>query len=263
MKRASVLFDNNLVSSSNLAYDFLNSVHIESCSGVRVTHNDFVHTSRGAVSFDYSYDVLIEYNNFDSVMENSEDGGAVYNWGSVDGWSIKVCHNFFGPLHRDGTGCFGYYIDDNSGGAEVYENLFYNAACPVMFHLGRDNSVHDNVFIDTVGVAGIGVSIPHRNTIDEVGYEAALRIFPTDRTKVWWGNIFNLIETYPEYREGVEKWCPGILSVTLDESRMDDPEFYLNPVNSVTDCVYLNPEGKVNEFTEKYQKQYMTVSGLR
>ena len=263
VKRANVLFDNNLVSSSNLAYDFLNAVHIESCSGVRVTHNDFVHTSRGAVSFDYSYDVLIEYNNFDSVMENSEDGGAVYNWGSVDGWAIKVCHNYFGPLHRDGTGCFGYYIDDNSGGAEVYENLFYNAACPVMFHLGRDNSVHDNVFVDTLLAAGVGVSIPHRNTIDEIGYEAAIRTFPTDRTKMWWTNIFNLIETYPEYREGVERWCPGILTVTLDESRMDDPEFYLNPVNSVTDNVYINPEGAVNEYTDKYLVRYMTVSGLR
>ena len=265
VKRASVLFDNNLVSSSNLAYDFLNSVHIEGCSGVRVTHNDFVHTSRGAVSFDYSYDVLIEYNNFDSVMENSEDGGAVYNWGSIDGWAIKVRHNFFGPMHYDGTGCFGYYIDDNSGGAEVYENLFYNASCPVMFHLGRDNSVHDNVFINTRpdGQEGVGISIGHRNTIEEIGYDEAIKGFPIDRTKMWWTNLFNLIETYPEYREGVEKWCPGILSVTLDESRMDDPEFYLNPVNSIIDNIYINPTAKVNELTDKYHKRYITVSGLR
>ncbi|MBR3639642.1 MAG: hypothetical protein IKN50_03460, partial [Clostridia bacterium] len=236
---------------------------IEGCSGVRVTHNDFVHTSRGAVSFDYSYDVLIEYNNFDSVMENSEDGGAVYNWGSIDGWAIRVCHNFFGPMHYDGTGTFGYYIDDNSGGADVYENLFFNAVCPVMFHLGRDNSVHDNVFISTGGLEGVGISIGHRNTIEEIGYEAAIRTFPIDRTKRWWTDIKNLIDAYPEYREGVEKWCPGILSVTLDESRMDDREFYLNPVCSIIDNVYINPEARVNELTDKYDVRYMTVDGLR
>ena len=263
VKRANVVFDNNLVSSSNLVYDFLNSVHFESCSGLTVTHNDFVHTSRGAVSFDHSYNVLIEYNNFDSVMENSEDGGAVYNWGSVDGWSVRVAHNFFGPMHYDGTGTFGYYIDDNSGGAEVYGNLFYNAVCPVMFHLGRDNTVRDNVFVSTNRHEGVGVSIPHRGMIDELGYEQAIRTFPTDRTKVWWESVFNLINTYPEYREGVEKWCPGILSVHMDPERMDDPDFYLNPVNSIIGNVYVNPGGEVDEMTDKYGKQYITVEGLK
>ncbi|MBQ3901192.1 MAG: right-handed parallel beta-helix repeat-containing protein, partial [Clostridia bacterium] len=243
-KRANVLFYNNLVTSSNLIFDFLNSVHLEYCSGLTVTHNDFVHTSRGAVSFDHSYDVLIEYNNFDSVMENSEDGGAVYNWGSVDGWSIRVCHNYFGPMHRDGTGCFGYYIDDCSGGAEVYENLFYNAVIPVMIHMGRDNSVHDNLIIDTNSYSGVGLSHGERGMIDEMGYEEAVKQWPFTRTRNWWASVFDLIDAYPEYRAGVEKWCPGILDCTMDPERVDDPEFYLNPVNSIYGNVCFNPAGE-------------------
>ena len=128
-----------------------------------------------------------------------------------------------------------------------------------MIHNGRDNTVHDNIFISLYGWKGVSVSHGMRYDADAYGNDHVIALDITNQ----WRRVFDLIETYPEYRAGVEKWCPGILSVTLDESRMDDPEFYLNPVNSVTDCVYLNPEGKVNEFTEKYQKQYMTVSGLR
>ena len=243
-KRANVLFDNNLVTSSNLIFDFLNSVHLEYCSGLTVTHNDFVHTSRGAVSFDHSYDVLIEYNNFDSVMENSEDGGAVYNWGSVDGWSIRVCHNYFGPMHRDGMGCFGYYIDDYSDGADVFENIFYNAVVPVMIHNGRDNVVRDNLIIDTESHGEVWLSHGSRSMIDELGYEEAVKQWPYVLFRQWWADVFDLIETYPEYRAGVEKWCPGFLDCTMDPERVEDPEFYLNPVNSIYGNVCFNPAGE-------------------
>ena len=261
-KHANVVFDDNLVKSSNLAYDFLNAVHLESCSDLRVTHNDFIHSSRGAVSFDLSYNVLVEYNNFDSVMENSEDGGAVYSYHNVDGWNLTVRRNFFNRIHADGTGSYGYYVDDYTGGADIYENLFYEVPSPVMIHNGRDNTVHDNIFISLYGWKGVSVSHGMRYDADAYGNDHVIALDITNQ----WRRVFDLIETYPEYREGVEKWCPGILECHMDFDNMDDCGFYLNPVNTIRDNVYFNPDGTPQTpFGDEaaYHAKYVTVEGSR
>ncbi len=261
-KHANVVFDNNLVTSSNLAYDFLNAVHLESCSDLLVTHNDFIHSSRGAVSFDLSYNVLVEYNNFDSVMENSEDGGAVYSYHNVDGWNLTVRRNFFNRIHADGTGSYGYYVDDYTGGADIYENLFYEVPSPVMIHNGRDNTVHDNIFISLYGWKGVSVSHGMRYDADAYGNDHVIALDITNQ----WRRVFDLIETYPEYRAGVEKWCPGILDCHMDFDKMDDDGFYLNPVNTIRDNVYFNPDGAPQTpFGDdaQYHEKYVTVEGSR
>ncbi len=259
-KHANVLFDNNLVTTSNLMYDFLNAVHLEACSDLLVTHNDFIHSSRGAVSFDLSYNVLVEYNNFDSVMENSEDGGAVYSYHNVDGWCITVRRNFFNYMHPDGTGTYGYYVDDYTGGAEICENVFYDSATSVMIHNGRDNLVHDNYFVYNTGMGGVYVSLGMRYDADQYGNDHVIALDITNQ----WRRVFDLIDAYPEYRAGVEKWCPGILRCHMDFDNMDDVGFYLNPVNAVRDNVYFNPEGAFQEpFESGYLAEYVTVEGSR
>ena len=261
MKTANVLFDNNLVRSSNLVYDVENAVDFPYNNDLVVTHNSFVHSSRGAVSFSKSYNVLIEYNDFDSVMINSEDGGAVYSNGNTDGRHIKVCHNFFNYMPPEGTGTFGYYVDDNTAGTEIYENLFYYAACPVMLHLGRDNNVHDNVFIGNK--TGVALSNGHRSVFDEVGVEQGLKDGDVRKALNAYTNLFKLIDKYPEYKAGVEVWSPEVLAYHFDYDNMDDVNFVFNPVNTIKDNVHINNAGKVDELTDKYHIMYITIEGLR
>ena len=265
LKRTDVVFDNNLVSTSNLVYDVESAVDMPYCSGLSVTHNKFCNTSRGAFSFSKSYDVNIEYNEFTGIMQNSEDGGAVYSNGSTDGWNVEVKHNFFDYMSEAGTGTYGYYVDDDTCGVEIYENIFYDAALPVMVHLGRDNTVHDNIII-TTGECGveIGFSVGQRYEIDEMGLEGAQKSGGEFRkTMRKWTNVFNLIATYPEYRAGIEKWSPEVLNYHLDYVNMDDPCFVMNPVNTVRDNVYLNSEARTDSYQGKYEKAYVTVEGNR
>ena len=260
LKRSNVVFDNNSVSTSNLVYDVECAVYLPDCCGLAVSHNLFSDTSRGAVSFSHSYDVMVEYNVFTGVMQNSEDGGAVYSHKSSDGWHITVRRNFFDYMPSAGTGTFGYYVDDDSCGVEICENLFYDAASPVMIHLGRDNFVHDNVFIH----GGVYFSVGQRNEIDELGLEGAKKSGGEFRkTMNGWNKIFGYIEKYPEYRAGIEKWCPEVLKYHLDYDNIDDPYFVMNPVNTVKDNVYINRSGETDRPSEKYLEAYVTYEGGR
>ncbi|MBQ3900737.1 MAG: right-handed parallel beta-helix repeat-containing protein, partial [Clostridia bacterium] len=230
------------------------------CCGLSVTHNRFCNTSRGAFSFSHSYDVNIEYNEFTGIMKNSEDGGAVYSNGSTDGWHVTVRHNFFDYMPEEGTGTFGYYVDDDTCGVEICNNLFYDAANPVMIHLGRDNVVHDNVFIH----GGVSFSVGQRNEIDELGLEGAMKSggeFRKTRNK--WTKVFGYIEAYPEFRAGIEQWCPEVLNYHLDYENMDDPYFVMNPVNTVKDNVYINSHGDTDAETGVYTQRYVTIEGNR
>ena len=260
MKRTDVIFDNNQVSTSNLVYDVESAVYLLDCCGLSVTHNRFSNTSRGAVSFSHSYDVVIEYNEFTGIMQNSEDGGAVYSHGSTDGWNVSVRYNFFDYMPTAGTGTFGYYVDDDSCGIEICNNLFYDAACPVMIHLGRDNVVHDNVFIH----GGASFSVGQRHEIDELGLEGAMKSGGEFRkTMNKWNKVFALIENYPEYRAGIEKWCPEVLKYHLDYDNIDDPYFVMNPVNTVRDNVYFNVRGETDTGGGKYEDIYVILEGNR
>ena len=260
LKRTDVVFDNNQVSTSNLVYDVESAVYIPDCCGVYVTHNRISNTSRGAVSFNHSYDVVIEYNEFTGVMQNSEDGGAVYSHGSTDGWHVTVRYNFFDYMPTAGTGTFGYYVDDDSCGIEICNNLFYDAGNPIMVHLGRDNVIHDNVFIH----GGASFSVGQRYEIDELGLEGAKKSGGEFRkTMNKWTKVFALIETYPEYRAGIEEWCPEVLKYHLDYDNLDDPYFVMNPVNTVRDNVYVNKNGTPDRETGKYESIYVTVEGNR
>ncbi len=125
-----------------------------------------------------------------------------------------------------------------------------------MIHLGRDNNVHDNVFIH----GGVYFSTGQRHEMDELGINGGGE---TRKTKNCWTKIFNLIETYPEYRAGVELWSPEVLKYHLDYDNMDDPYFVMNPVNTVKDNVYINQHGDAGGRTDVYEATYVTDEGGR
>ncbi|MBR3639856.1 MAG: right-handed parallel beta-helix repeat-containing protein, partial [Clostridia bacterium] len=193
-KNANVLFDNNLVSSSNLVFDNQNAIDLVSCSDLKITHNRIEHTSRGSISFSMSYNVLIEYNDFDSAMINSQDGGILYSAGNVDGRNVTVCHNFFNFMEVRGIGAFGYYVDDNEAGVDIYANLFYDELFPVVIHKGRDNFVHDNVFIRES--TAVSLSIGQMHAVEEYGTDAPAKSYDVRQTTRSYQTVFDNMAAY-------------------------------------------------------------------
>ena len=262
-KNANVLFDNNLVSSSNLVFDDQNAVDLVNCSDLRITHNQIEHTSRGSISFSMSYNVLIEYNDFDSAMINSQDGGILYSAGNVDGRNVTVRHNFFNYMEVRGIGAFGYYVDDNEAGVEIYANLFYDELLPVVIHKGRDNFVHDNVFIREQ--TAVSLSIGQMHAVEEYGTDAPAKSYDVRQTTRSYQTVFDNMAAYPEYLAGIEKWCPELLNYHLDYSRTDDPNFVMSPVNTVTNNVHINEKASFTgpPTSAKYLFKYTVVEGNR
>ncbi len=268
-KETKVVFDNNLVRRSNIVYDFRCAVDMPSCSNLLFSHNRFEQCSRGAISFSHSYDVVVEYNDFDSVMCNAQDGGILYADWCVDGRNLVVRYNSFGYVTTAGIGTFGFYVDDNTCGAVIYSNLFYNTGnCAAMINGGRDCDIHDNIMISTNEYdLGFGSNSPRKDVeelIDTIPYDES-------RDSVWadyqgeafvkvagaWGMCFDNIALYENYRNAIAERWPCILDYHINIWNRDDPNYLFNDVNSFTGNIYINKHANVpvingNEVVMKY-----------
>ena len=274
-RTTNILFDNNLVRKTNLVFDFRCGVDLSSCSKVEVSHNRFEECSRGAVSFSRSYDVTVEYNDFASVMLNSTDGGILYADWSCDGRNVVVRHNCFGPVTTAGIGTFGFYIDDNTCGAEVCSNIFWNTGnSAAMIHDGRDCFIHDNVVIatDKGAYGGEGLGFGVSSTRVEIEEYIADGTIDQMRTEEWsivrgegiWNEMFELCDTYDNYKNAILSRWPQILDYHLDYMNTDDPDFVFNSVNTFARNVYFNDSGKKCDFSDNVLiLKYLTVGEER
>ena len=222
-----VYIDNNYIHDVGM---FLEGACVSTnyCSKVRITHNLFRKSSREGVNHGAAYDLIVEYNVFDRMMQNSSDGGAVYgsNWHDEMG-DVFVRYNLF---LNTGAGGYSCYLD-GSNGSEVYGNLFWQSY-GVMLHDTRTNFVHDNVSIRGL-CAGLTAS-PCENPGDDT-FKAYLNA---------WVNEMNYLNSYPVLKAGIiEKWG-WIGEVSLDPADMYDPKFILIPRNVVTGNISVTPEGK-------------------
>ena len=275
-KETKVVFDNNLVRGTNLVYDSYNGVDMRSCSNLTFTHNRFEDCSRGAISFSRSYDVLVEYNDFDSVMKNSMDGGVLYADWSADGRNLLVTHNYFGPATTEGIGKYGFYVDDYTCGAEVCFNLFYNTGnSDVMVHDGRDCKIHDNVSVTTQEHSGGFSVISARSDLEEnigeitweEGRDSVWSDYPYEivwKAQSVWEEFFSNVEKYENYRGAIlERW-PEILNYHINFKDRDDPNFLFNSVNDVRDNVFINNKAEAFDVSdEEIVREYTPVTGQR
>ncbi|MBR7033871.1 MAG: S-layer homology domain-containing protein, partial [Clostridia bacterium] len=256
-QNTNIVFDNNLVRTGNILYDTWNAVHFYDCTHVSVTHNRFEDLARGAVSFTRTTDLIIEYNDFDSAMQNSNDGGVIYTDWIVDARDLTVRYNYFGEFPGAGAGQFGLYLDEFSSGFDICSNLFYNTGnCTAMFSLGRDNVFRDNAVIDCS--CGWGTST--RTEIEEAGSPAAAEAggsWGIRYGKRTWGDLLEKLKD-PAYRAVVEEKWPEMLKIHLNYDDLDDPYLANNPVTYIKNNVYVNTEGKTPVTDRKYELIYTT-----
>ena len=117
----------------------------------RVAHNIFQNGAHGAIVFG-GIDNIIEYNIFENMMMTTEDFGAVYTWHSEARRDNQIRYNIF--MNMIGGSKYGIYLDDGTAGQQVYGNIFYNVKGQnIVFNGGRDNVVHDNVFIKAAWIS--------------------------------------------------------------------------------------------------------------
>ncbi|MBR7033900.1 MAG: right-handed parallel beta-helix repeat-containing protein, partial [Clostridia bacterium] len=257
-KSTGVVFDNNLVQTTNIAYDVWNGIHFNHCTDVAVTHNRFEECRRGAVSFNQSSGLLVEYNDFDSAMCDSNDGGVIYTDWICDGRDLVVRYNYFGKVESAGAGQYGLYLDEFSSGFDICSNLFYDTgSCAAMFSLGRDNTFRENVILYG-SACDWGTST--RNEIEEAGSpEEAGRqgSWGINYGKLTWTEFFDNCK-YPPYRQVIEERWPDMLNIHFEYDNIDDPYFALNQVTYVIGNAAVSKSADRSIFTtgRKYEKIY-------
>ncbi|MBQ7475438.1 MAG: S-layer homology domain-containing protein [Clostridia bacterium] len=248
-----IFVDNCLFRRTNLQYDVEGALNLFQCTKGLVSHNDFVGCHRYGVMFDYSCDVVVEYNNFDSAMTNSEDGGVIRTALGMDSNAV-VRYNLVNTVPDGTVGRFAQYSDLGDCGTTDMNNLFYDAG-PVLFAgAGRDNKVVDNYFVT-------GSSVDVRSHIPEIleAGEEARSIFPINVHISNWNRILNYCSTVPGYREELEKRRPGASTFSFDLLNPENENFFLAPVTTVTGNVFFNRDDEVRVYA--VNEEYLHADG--
>jgi hypothetical protein len=127
--------------------------------GNTVSHNYIHHGPRMAVQFSGN-NLTIEYNRIHHMVQETQDGGAIYtggrDWISSRGSVIR--HNIItdtvgvgqeksGLIHPFFT--WGIYMDDNAGGVDIIGNIVARSGRAILhLHNARDCVVANNIFVD-------------------------------------------------------------------------------------------------------------------
>ena len=267
IKNANVTVDNNFIEFGNMNVDFNGAFAVVDCAHCTFSHNRFLRCNRAAIHFTGSYNVTAEYNVFEQSMYESGDGGTIYSHGGFGDRGNVIRYNVFYEQPTDNFGSYGTYMDGQAG-TEIYSNLFYNTGHWAMTNTnGRDEYYHDNVSVWTHSGYGVGVWITTENLEamrdnDAYTYEEAINASWSVLHCVThlWEPVLEKLSLYENYRKVAEELWPEILPVHLDFSRLEEPEFALNPVNTVENNVGIWADiGKDNtsfygndEFIDKY-----------
>ncbi|MBQ2468117.1 MAG: hypothetical protein II503_00400, partial [Clostridia bacterium] len=254
--RSEILVDNCLFSLSNLSFDAEGAVNLHACSGGVVSHNRFENCYRYAVMFTGSCDIIVEYNDFNSAMTNSDDGGVTRGCGDIEGNNV-VRYNFYDTLSAGSVGHMAHYCDNGDCGTLMYSNLLYYAGAVVYHGSGRDNALNYNVMIGSG--SGMGSQM---GRIMAIGLDAA-------KADDWiigdilnkYNNLRVRLDTIPGYKEEAEKRRPGISTYTTDMSRLGESVFALAPTSEFIGNLFINDDKKVEIGFADNAEEFCTFEG--
>ncbi len=131
-------------------------------SGVknRIAHNHLHDIPSSAIRLGGN-DHVVEFNEIDHVVQESDDQGGADMWGNATFRGNVYRYNYWhhignqtNPREAPACGQAGIRLDDAISGTLVYGNLFYRASAGktgfggVQIHGGKDNVIENNVFVD-------------------------------------------------------------------------------------------------------------------
>jgi hypothetical protein len=221
------------------------AVRIHEDVGTVVEHNEFRNAVHGGLRYDCCIDMTIQYNVFDKLMQGANEFGALYTINGVFHQDNVIRYNLFmnitGEAKQFGQGCYGFYVDDNTSGQDIYGNIFYNGGIhAVTLHDGRDNLVHDNIVI--------AVPTDHNLSFggDLIMYTQGLSGYVNEDGTVDEGfkntSFYKILYEYdwPGFpqkgEEGYEKWYerwPLVYNYHLDGKRINEVECLFNNINYI------------------------------
>ena len=251
--RSEILIDNCLFAHANLSFDAEGAVNLHQCSGGEVSHNRFENCYRYAVMFTGSCDVIVEYNDFDSAMTNSDDGGVTRGCSDVLG-NCVVRYNFYNAISPGSVGHFAHYCDNGDCGTVMYSNLFFDAGIVCYHGAGRDNVLSDNVMIGTNAGTAVG-------SMTEDIIENGLEGTGPWGLKGQWDVILGYIETVPGYAEALEARRPGATHLLFDSADARDKAYFLAPTNTITGNLFINDDAADKVVLVNNSGDYCTVEG--
>ncbi len=116
--------------------------------GHRVAHNLIHDAPHEGIGFGGN-DHLIEFNEFHSLVSESNDAGVIYAGRTWTARGHIIRYNYFHHIYGfQRRGCNCVYLDDQFSSASIYGNLFYDVPTAVLIGGGRDNFVQNNVFVN-------------------------------------------------------------------------------------------------------------------
>lgn len=143
---AGVALLGNRVEQVGLLYPSAVGMFTAGGAGARILHNTIENCPYDGI-LNNSGDSLIEKNRIDRVMQELHDGGAVYS-GFCRGVTIRG--NWASNItDMGGYGSSAYYLDEQSTGCVVEDNLSVNVARPSQNHMAHDNLLRHNLFLVT------------------------------------------------------------------------------------------------------------------
>ena len=135
------------------------ALFLDGC-GARVVHNHFHHGPSSAMRIEGN-DHLIEYNQCNDLVTESDDQGAIDMWCNVSYRGTVIRYNYWKDIGGGANipcGQAAIRFDDAISGSLVYGNYFENTSNGhfggVQIHGGQFNILDNNIFID----CAIGVS---------------------------------------------------------------------------------------------------------
>ncbi|MBQ6262776.1 MAG: S-layer homology domain-containing protein [Clostridia bacterium] len=216
----------------------------------KVSHNHFYKNYWEDIDFRNAANLTAEYNVFESSCYNGDDTGAMQTFRQMsDSEGSVVRYNLFLNIRGGSNGRYCLYLD-GSWGCEVCNNIFYNVDLGVMNNgVPKRNFIHDNIVVNPQSKLA-AIATVHAEGIDLINY-ALENGEPDSITEDWcytnWQSALRNYDAHPEYKAKVAELWPGLLDITCDLDRINEPEFCLNSTVTIRDNAEINIEGAVKE----------------
>ncbi|MFI6728676.1 right-handed parallel beta-helix repeat-containing protein [Streptomyces sp. R-74717] len=172
--------------------------------GNRVANNHIYDAPHVAILF-RGNDHVIEYNEINDVVKQTNDAGAIYAGREWTGRGTVIRYNFLHDIVGSGGSHFasGVYLDDCFCGTTMFGNIFYKVDTAFQIGGGRDNIITNNIMLSS------GRSV----TLDERGLNwAAENVAPGGA----WG-MYNLLAAVPYQKEPWRSRYPNLVNITDDQ----------------------------------------------
>ncbi len=147
--------DCDIYSNDRLSKTYSPGVEVYGVGNI-VSHNKIHDAEHDLLEFSGN-EHIIEYNEIYNGVNDSDDAGAVYTWGSATYRGNKIRYNYFHDIGNGESGRIGrnaVFLDGFMSAAHIYGNVFHKIGGAPVKLAGSDNIVENNIIVDCPAAPG-------------------------------------------------------------------------------------------------------------